>query len=127
MARLRKSEAEQAKSKLLARARKLAKDIHTYGAFGWVDRNRADHVADDRRLERAIDALYDAARKEGLAEDQELQQVRMNLRAAYVLARVNASEARRSTHISKAAAGQLGSTEQGYLDELKLARAKGKL
>lgn len=124
----RKSELEQAKSKLLARARKLARDIHSYGAFGWVDRERRDHVADDRRLERAIDALYDAARKEGLSDDAELQQVRMNLRQGYVEARANAAQARLDYQsVPSGGARALGSTEKGYLDELKVLRAKGKL
>jgi hypothetical protein len=117
---------EAAKSRLLGKARKLMRDAERYAAFGYVTRIE-DYEADDRRLIRAIDGLYDAARKAGIAEDLELQNYRTQLRAVYVDARQKASDSRRSLYAG--VAGKLGGGAasggmQGYLDELKIDDAR---
>lgn len=123
-----------AKSRLLAKARKLGKDIERYASFGYVTA-LDDWESDDQKLNRGIDSIYDLARKHGLAEDLELQQVRMQLRERYVRVRNNeAQESRRQLGLGQLAAverrireakeGERRSGMQGYLDELKIGESR---
>jgi hypothetical protein len=117
---------QQAKSRLMAKARKISRDVERYHAFGYVTQID-DYEADDRKLLRAIDGLYDSARKAGIGEDQELQDYRTQLRAAYVTARNAGHEARQA--VWKGRADAIGRPEvpagmRGYLDELSLGEAK---
>lgn len=101
MATRRKSPEEMAKSRLLFRARKLARDVQRYQTFGFVTDADA-YEEDDRKLLKAIDGLYDSARKAGLGEDTELQEVRLELRRSWSDARRAALEIRASKHQAKA-------------------------
>jgi hypothetical protein len=112
---------------LLAKARKLARDLERYAAFGYVT-NLEDYQADDRKLLRGIDSLYDLARKHGLSEDPDVQQYRTVLRETWMAARERASSARSSLYQAQArSAGAPRRPLDGYDEELRLARIKGKL
>lgn len=118
-----------AKSRLLAKGRSIQRDIERYQAFGYV--TDVDHYEDDdRKLTRGIDSLYDLARKHGLHEDVELQQVRMQLRDAKKEARERAFESRRqlrqgqSDALAARSKAKVPSGMQGYLDEIALGESK---
>lgn len=96
-----KTPEEAAKTRLLFRARKLARDVHRYATFGYVTDAEA-YEADDRKLIKAIDGLYDSARKAGIGEDLELQQVRLELRRSWSDARRAALEIRAQKFQAKA-------------------------
>jgi hypothetical protein len=114
----------------MSRARKLARDVERYAAFGYVTEPER-YQQDDAKLLRGIDRLYDAQRAEGLADDVELTEYRTQLRAAWSHARNVAAPAARASLLE----GQAGAVRrraespgmQGYLDELKISRAKGQL
>lgn len=93
---------EAAKSRLMARGRKLMQGVQRYERYGYVT-SIEDYEADDRKLLRGIDGLYDSARKLGLGEDTELQEYRLQLRQAWSHAREVAFGARRSLYESVAA------------------------
>jgi len=120
-----RSERNEAKSRLLGKARKLAKDIERYASYGYVTQLSA-YADDDRKLSRGIDSIYDLARKHGLAEDAELQQVRMQLRERFVHVRNNeAPQSRQQLGEAQLRAldksrKKVPSGMQGYLDELKI-------
>ena len=114
-----------AKSKILAKGRKIERDIQRYAAFGYVT-ELGSWEADDQRLVRAVDGLYDSARKVGVHDDPELMHVREALRAARIEAREQARLSRlqlreaQSGGSKRAVPGGMG----GYLDELKVNEAK---
>lgn len=114
----------------MARARKLSQQVQRYAAFGYVTDLEA-WAADDRRLMRAIDRLYDDQRAAGLAEDSELTAYRTALRAECSAARNGAAQLARADVYegrAKALRGAVApSGMQAHLDELALLRAKGKL
>jgi hypothetical protein len=97
----KKTPEEAAKTRLLFRARKLARDVHRYATFGYVTESEA-YEKDDQRLLKAIDGLYDSARKAGIGEDLELQQVRFELRRSWSDARRAALEIRAQKFQAKA-------------------------
>lgn len=116
------------KPKLFAKARKVMRDIERYAAFGYVTEIE-QYEADDRRLWKQVDALYDAARKEGLGDEPEFLAYRMQVRAAMSSARQSAEVSRKQFYEGRALA--LGGARkpvpagmQGYLDELKLGEAR---
>lgn len=82
-----------AKTRLLAKARRLSEQLRRYAAFGYVTRFE-DYEKDDRRVLRGIDSLYDLARKHGLSEDPDVQQYRLQLRKAFTDARERAFNSR---------------------------------
>lgn len=118
----------EAKSRLLAKGRKLDRDIQRYATHGYVTELDA-WEADDRKLVRAIDGLYDSARKAGIHDDPELMGARQALHTARVAARERAEGARRE--LRQAQADALAGSRpkapagmQGYLDELSIGEAK---
>jgi hypothetical protein len=125
-----KTPEEAAKARLLFRARKLARDVHRYATFGYVTEAEA-YQADDQRLLKAIDGLYDSARKAGIGEDIELQDVRRALRQSWSDARRAAMEIRASMLQAKAdalrAAARRGGDDPGfdsYRKELELEETR---
>lgn len=130
MAALKKQKPDE-KSRWMSRARKLSLEVKRYASFGYVT-SLESWEKDDQRLMRAIDRLYDAQRSAGLTEDSELTAYRELLRAEWSatrngaarLARADVYEGRAKT-LRRAAEGDSGM--KGYLDELKLARAKKQL
>jgi hypothetical protein len=112
------------KSRLLAKARKLSADLKRYRAFGYVTRIE-DYEADDRRLVRGIDSLYDLARKHGLGEDAELQAYRVELRRQFTEAREAGFKARSDARRPPAAKRvSVPPGHQAYLEELSLGEAR---
>lgn len=82
-----------AKTRLLAKARRLSEQLRRYAAFGYVTRFE-DYEKDDRKVLRGIDSLYDLARKHGLSEDPDVQQYRLQLRKQFADARERAFNSR---------------------------------
>lgn len=126
-------EQAKAKSRILAKGRKIDRDIERYATHGYVT-ELADYEDDDRKLTRAVDGLYDSARRAGIHDDPELMAARERLHAARVAARERANQARRELRQAQSAAVDKriadarstarGSGMQGYLDELSIADAK---
>ena len=125
-----KRKAPDEKGRWMAKARKLDQSIQRYAAFGFVT-DIESWQRDDGALLRAVDRLYDSQRAAGLGEDGELTAYRDMLRANLSVARnVSARLARADVYEGRAKAlrAVAGAREmQGYLDELKITRAKGKL
>lgn len=119
----------EAKSRLLAKGRKLDRDIQRYATHGYVTELDA-WEADDRKLVRAVDGLYDSARKAGIHDDPELMGARQALHTARVAARERAEGARRELRQAQADALAGGARPtadagmRGYLDELSIGEAK---
>jgi len=84
---------DPAKSRLLAKARRLSEQLRRYAALGYVTRFE-DYEKDDRRVLRGIDSLHDLGRKHGLSEDPDLLQYRLELRKQFTEARERAQRAR---------------------------------
>lgn len=121
--------APDAKSRWMGKARKIDEELRRYAAFGYVvDVELWED--DDRKLGTAIDRLYDAQRSAGLSEDAELTSYRSALRAQWVATRNGAARIARAELYEGKARGLRASVPegmQGYLDELKISRAKGEL
>jgi hypothetical protein len=118
-----------AKARWMSQARKVAEVIRHYAAFGYVTDVEL-WEDDDRKLATAIDRLYDAQRRAGLSEDSELTSYRMALREQWSSARNGAARIARAELYEGKARGLRASVPegmQGYLDELKISRAKGQL
>lgn len=114
----------------MSRARKVAAGIERYAAFGYVT-DLDDYQADDQKLLRAIDRLYDAQRAEGLSEDAELTEYRAQLRASWSHARnVAAPAARASLYEARAGASRQRAGDpagmRGYLGELQLQEERNR-
>lgn len=78
------------------------RDVERYASHGYVT-GIEEYEADDRKLARGIDGLYDAARKVGLGDDVDLEDYRLKLRQAWVEARnVSARQARADYYQAKA-------------------------
>lgn len=113
----------------MGRARKIAAQIERYAAFGFVTEIE-DYQKDDAAILKGIDRLYDSQRKEGLLGDPELDLYRAELRNLWSAARAQAAESRRQHREGAARALGGGRTRaeqagmQGYMDELKVSRAK---
>lgn len=123
--------ANPAKTRLLAKARKLSEGLRKYGAHGYVTRFD-DYEADDRKLIRGIDSLHDLARKHGLSEDPDVLQYRLLLRQEFSAARERAQNAR-SAYLRVMAGEEPSiwgprrapdSTEQAFLEEMSVNAAK---
>lgn len=127
----RGSKSPDEKSRWMSKARKVDQQIQRYAAFGYVT-DLESWEADDAKLLKAVDRLYDAQRAAGLADDGELTAYREQLRAQFRetrngaarLARADVYEGR-AKRLRGGAAAQAGM--QGYLDELAISRAKGQL
>lgn len=121
------SEQAAAKSRILAKGRKIERDLQRYAAFGYLTPDAEAWEKDETKLIRAIDGLYDSARKSGIHGDPELMHVRDALRAARRDASERARESRRQLREGQAARLQRREVPggmQGYLDEIKIGEAK---
>ncbi len=124
--------ADPAKTRLLAKARRIAKDVLKYSSAGYVT-TFDDYRKDDEKLHRAVDSLYDLARKHGLLEDPDIQHYRLTLRRELSQARERASQAR-SVYLDVLANGasssiwgpkrQPSAEEKAFDDERRLGEAQ---
>jgi len=115
-----------AKSRILAKGRKIESDIRRYAAFGYVT-DIESWESDDRRLVRAVDGLYESARKEGIHDDPELMRLREALRLARIESRERAFISRKQLREGQSGAfdkRKVPGGMQGYLDEISIAEAK---
>lgn len=120
--------AQDPKSRLLAKGRKIERDVQRFASFGYVT-TIEDHERDYAKLTRATDALYDSARREGIHGDPELMAAREDLRKLRLWASERGFEARKQYYAGRSAA--LGGERRavpagmrGYLDELAIGEAK---
>jgi hypothetical protein len=122
------------KKALFAKGRKLRKEIQTYAAQGYV-KDRDDWQEEDLAIWRRIDRLYDAQRKAGLLGDPELDALRIELRKEMSAARKQAHESRVMMGEARLRVFDQEQRERreqqagmtGYLQDLELARIRGKL
>jgi hypothetical protein len=116
------------KSRLLAKGRKIERDVQRFASFGYVTSIDA-YESDYSKLVRATDGLYDSARREGIHDDPELMAARENLRKLRLWASERGHEARQQYHQGRAAAlggdrRKVPAGMQGYVDELAIGEAK---
>lgn len=123
--------ANPAKTRLLAKARKIGADVLRYANRGYVTSFDA-YEADDRKLHRQVDSLYDLARKHGLSEDPDVNHYRAELRRQLSEARERAQRARSAYYKAMAGDGPSiwgpkrtpNALEQAFADELKIGEAR---